>query len=223
MPIKINLLAEAQAAEELRRRDPVKRAIFLGAALVLIMLFWGGMGQINTSLANERLTGVNTAIEAHNTEYTNVTANLNKIAVAKKRLEALQKLQASRFLQGNLLNALQQATVDGVQLTRMRVEQSYIFTEGTATQTNDIRVIQGRPATSRERIVLLLDARDSSANPGDQVNKFKKVIADQPYFKAMLDKTNSVQLLGLPQQQTSPDGKTFDLFTLECNFPEITR
>src|SRR5476649_1072993 len=125
MAIKINLLAEAQAAEELRRRDPVKRAIFLGTSLVVIMLFWGGMGQINTSLANERLAGVKTAIDAHNSEYTNVLANLNKIAVAKKKLEALQKLQASRFLQGNLLNALQQVTVDGVQLTRMRVEQSY--------------------------------------------------------------------------------------------------
>jgi len=223
MAIKINLLAEAQAAEELRRRDPVKRAIFLGATLVLIMLFWGGMGQINTLLANENLTGVKTAIDAHNTEYTNVTANLNKIAEAKKKLEALKKLQAARFLQGNLLNSLQQATVDGVQLTRMRVEQSYFFTDGIASQTNSVRVSQGRPPTSRERIVLLLDARDSSANPGDQVNKFKQVIADQPYFKAMLDRTNSVQLVGVPSPQTSPDGKTFELFTVECNFPDITR
>jgi len=27
MPIRINLLAEAQAAEDLRRRDPVKRSV----------------------------------------------------------------------------------------------------------------------------------------------------------------------------------------------------
>jgi Tfp pilus assembly protein PilN len=223
MAIKINLLAEAQAAEELRRRDPVKRAIFLGASLVVLMLVWGGMSQINASLANERLTGVQTAIEAHNSEYTNVLANLNKIALAKKKLEALQKLQASRFLQGNLLNALQQATVDGVQLTRMRMEQTYFLTEGTASQTNDVRVIQGRPATSRERIVLLLDARDSSASPGDQVNKFKQAIAEQPYFKTVLDKTNGVELVGLPSLQTGPDGKAFALFTVQCNFPEQTR
>ena len=31
MPIRINLLAEAKAAEELRRHDPVKRVIFVGA------------------------------------------------------------------------------------------------------------------------------------------------------------------------------------------------
>ena len=29
MPIRLNLLAEAQAAEDLRRRDPVKRALWL--------------------------------------------------------------------------------------------------------------------------------------------------------------------------------------------------
>ena len=35
MPIRINLLAEAQAAEEMRRRDPVKRALW-GASIVVV-------------------------------------------------------------------------------------------------------------------------------------------------------------------------------------------
>jgi hypothetical protein len=223
MPIHINLLAEAQAAEELRRRDPVKRATFLGASLVLLMLFWGVMGQINVSLANQRLTGVLTAIDAHNTEYTNVVANITQVDFAKYELDSLQKLQASRFLQGNLLNALQLATVDGVQLTRMRLEQSYFLTAGTPAQTNDNRLVLGRPGTGRERINLFLDARDFSANPGDQVNNFKQAIADQPYFKALLDKTNSVELVGLPSLQTGPDGKAFALFTVECHFRDKTR
>jgi hypothetical protein len=223
MPIKINLLAEAQAAEELRRRDPVKRATFLGASLVALMLVWGGMGQINLSLANQRLIGVQTAILDRNSVYTNVLDNLNKIAVARKKLDALQKLQVSRFLQGNLLNALQQVAVDGVQLTRLREEQTYFLTEGTEAQTNDTRVILGRPGTSRERIALSLDALDSSASPGDQVNKFKQAIASQSYFKTVLDKTNSVQLTNLSPQQTGRDGKPYVLFTVECNFPDQTR
>ncbi|HUZ06399.1 MAG TPA: hypothetical protein VMV89_02815, partial [Candidatus Paceibacterota bacterium] len=121
MPIHINLLAEAQAAEDMRRRDPVKRAIFLGSALVVLMLFWGLMGQINLYMANQTLVGVNTAIEAHNKQYTNLVAQLNQIAVAKFKMASLQKLHAARFLQGNLLNALQHVTVSEVQLTRMRV------------------------------------------------------------------------------------------------------
>jgi hypothetical protein len=224
MPIRINLLAEAQAAEELRRRDPVKRAIYLGITLVVIMLFWSGMVQINSVLAKERLTGVQAAIADHNKEFTNVLANLNKIAVAKNKLDSLQKLQASRFLQGNLLNALQQSTVDGVQLTRLREEQTYFLTDGTSASTNsDGRVIPGRPGTSRERIVLTLDARDSSANPGDQVNKFKLAIAGQSYFKIMLDKTNSVELTALSPLQSGPEGKPFVSFTVDCNFPEQIR
>ena len=51
MPIHINLLAEAQAAEELRRRDPVKRAIFIGISLVIVALMWSGM------VAGQRLPG----------------------------------------------------------------------------------------------------------------------------------------------------------------------
>ena len=40
MPIRINLLNEELAAEELRRRDPVKRAIFIGIFLVALSLVW---------------------------------------------------------------------------------------------------------------------------------------------------------------------------------------
>jgi len=38
MPIRINLLAEAQAAEEMRRKDPVKRAIWIGGFVVFLTL-----------------------------------------------------------------------------------------------------------------------------------------------------------------------------------------
>ena len=31
MPIRLNLLAEAQEAEEMRRQDPVKRALLVGS------------------------------------------------------------------------------------------------------------------------------------------------------------------------------------------------
>jgi hypothetical protein len=223
MPIHINLLAEAQAAEDLRRRDPVKRATFLGSALVVLMLFWGLMGQINLSLANQRLAGVQTGIDADNTKYTNVVAHLNQIAVAKYKLSSLQKLQAARFLQGNLLNALQQISVNGVQLTRMRVEQKYLVTPGTDPQMGPNGVTPGTPGKSRETIILFLDARDYSPNPGDQVSNFKQAIAGQSYFKTMLDKTNSVELVGLPSPQTGSDSKPFASFTVECHFPEHIR
>ena len=222
MPIHINLLAEAQAAEEMRRHDPVKRAIFIGISLVALTLLWSGVVEINAILAKERLDGVQTAINAKNSPYQRVMTDKNKIEMLQRKLAALQKLQASRFLQGSLLNALQHATVDNVQLTRLRMDQAYFLTEGTDPQTNGTRVIAGRPATVRERITLHLDARDFSANPGDQVNHYKDAQLKQDFFKLNLDTVSGVRLASLSALQTPPDSKPFVLFTLECRFLDKT-
>src|ERR1035438_10746637 len=84
-----------------------------------------------------------------------------------------------RILQGNLPNALQQVSAVGVGLTRLRVDQDYFYAAGTPSQTNKNGVILGRPNTVTEKIVVWFDAQDFSANPGDQVNKFKEAVADR--------------------------------------------
>ncbi len=223
MPIHINLLAEAQAAEELRRRDPVKRAVFIGISLVAVALMWSGTAAGSAFLARERLAGVQAAINAQTNAYQHVMSDRKKIAAIQIKLEALQNLHTNRFLQGDLLNALQYATVNGVQLTRLRVDQAWLLKEATAQQTNGDRVIAGHPATVREQIILHLDARDFSANPGDQVNKFKEAIATRDYFQFMLDKTNGVQLANPPSAPQTGDGKPYVTFTLDCRYPEVTR
>jgi hypothetical protein len=223
MPIKINLLAEAQIAEGLRRSDPVKRAIFIGALLVALALVWSSSLQLEAMIAKRDLNQVQIGIDSRTNEYQHALVSQGRVAEANKKLDALHNLSNSRFLQGNFLNALQQATVDNVQLMRMRVDQSYFKVEGSPNQTNNGHVVVGRPATTTEKIVMSLDARDYSATPGDQVNKFKSAIAAQTYFKAMLDKTNGVQLISISPSQIGFDGKPFTLFTVECNFLEQTR
>jgi hypothetical protein len=223
MPIRINLLAEAQAAEELRRRDPVKRMIFCGAFLVALMLVWSSSLQLKAMLAKKDVSDRLTEIETRTNEFQRVQTDQKKMADIKGKLDALKKMTNSRFLQGNLLNALQQVSVTGVQLTRIKVDQDCFFAAGARPQTNGDRIIPGRPDSVTERIVVSLDARDSGPTPGDQVNKFKEAIAAQAYFKTGLNKTNGVQLTYLSPPQVGPDGKSFVLFTLQCNFPEITR
>ena len=223
MPIRINLLAEAKAEEELRRHDPVKRVIFCGAFLVALSLVWSSSLLLESMLAKKAVTDRRTEIESRTNEYQHVGISQKKIAEAKQKLEAMKKLTNNRFLQGNLLNALQQAHVDNVRLTRLRVDQNYLYKEGTPSVTNKVGVIPGRPGTVTEKIVVSLDARDSSTNAGDQVNKMKDAVANQPYFKAMLNKTNGVQLVNLSAPQVSSDGKPYVLFTLECNFSEVSR
>ena len=222
MPIRINLLAEAKAAEELRRHDPVKRVIFIGALAVAVTLVWSSSLQLENMLARKEVSDRQTEIMARTNEFQHVLSEQKKIAVAKDKLNALKKMTNSRFLEGNLLNALQQVTVDGVRLMRLRVDQDYFPAAGTPSQTNKNGVILGRPGTVTEKIVVWFDARDSSANPGDQVNKFKEAVANQSYFKATLNKTNGVQLINLSAPQ-AVEGKPCVLFTLKCNFPEYVR
>src|ERR1017187_831663 len=223
MPIRINLLTEAKAAEALRRHDPAKRAMFCGAFLVALVLVWSSSLQLETMLAKKEVSDRQTEIAARTNEFQRVLTDQKITAATKEKLNALKKMTHSRFLQGNLLNALQQVTVNGVRLTRLKVDQDYFPAAGTPSQTNKNGVILGRPSTVKEKIVVWLDAQDSSANPGDQVNKFKEAVADQSYFKATLNKTNGVQLINLSAPQAGPDGKPCVLFTLKCNFPEYAR
>lgn len=215
MPIHINLLAEARAAEEMRRRDPVKRAAFLGAALVLVFLGWAGIAYINTVAARGTLASKQTAMAAKSGAYQRVVAEQQLLAQTRGKLAALDRLERARFLQGNLLNALQQATLSHVQLTRLREEQSYALIEGPHGHTNDDHV--------RESILLRLTAKDSSPNPGDGVNKFQNVIAQQEYFAAMLNKTNAVQLAGPPSAVQTDGGRPYVTFVLNCRFADHVR
>jgi hypothetical protein len=224
MPISLNLLAEAQAAEELRRRDPVKRAIFIGISLVAVFFVWYAAVLALALAAKETDTGVETAINAKTNAFNQVLLEQRSLDSAKGKLVALNKLQSNRFLQGNLLNALQMATVNGVQLTGMSLDQNYFLQPGTDSQNNNGSSIPGRPPSVTERITLRLDGRDYSANPGDQINNFMGVIVKQAYFQQMLAKTNAVQLTSPPSApQEDNNGKNFVTFSLQCQFPERTR
>ena len=217
------MLAEAKVAEELRRHDPVKRVIFCGAFLVALTLVWSSSLLLEGVLAKKAVTDRRTEIETRTNEYQHMVISQQKIGEVKQKLEAVKNWTDGRFLQGNLLNALQQAHVDGVRLTRLRVDQKYSYKDATPPQNNVHGTIPGHPGTVTEKIVVSLEARDSSANPGDQVNKMKDAVANQPYFKAALNKTNGVQLVSLSAPQLSTDGRPYVLFTLECSFPEVPR
>lgn len=223
MPIRINLLAEAKIAEELRRRDPVKRAVVFGALLVVVSLVWSSSLQVEVMISKKELSRAQAEIMTRTNEYQTVLVSQKKVAAIGEKLAALQQLSNARFLHGNYLNALQLATLDGVQLVRLRLTQTYVSTPAVASQTNKSRVIPGHPATTTEKIALAIDAKDFSASPGDAIDKFKETIASQAYFKTMLNPTNGVKLVSLSSPQTGPDGRPYVLFNLECYFSDKTK
>ena len=224
MPIRLNLLAEAQAAEEQRRRDPVKRAIWMAGLLVCLMLVWSSSLQLRAVLAKKELGRVEAKVNSHTNAFQQVQTNQKNLKDARFKLEQLDLLAQNRFLTGNLLNALQQTTVDDVQLVHLRADQTYTFTEGTKARTNENRVIPGKPSTWTEKSVIILDGSDTSPNPGDLHNKFKDAVTTHPYFQGILDKTNAVSLRGLSQPTLVPETQKMQvLFTLEFRLPEKTR
>jgi hypothetical protein len=225
MPIRLNLLAEAQAAEEARRRDPVKRAIWVAALIIVAILVWSSSLQLQAMLRHSEVSRLEGQISSHTNEYRLALDHQNKAADSKGKLAALRQLSATRLLNGTLLNALQQTTLDDVQLRRLRVEQLYTGFEGTKARTNDNGVlIPGRPATATEKILLTLEGADSAANPGDGLNKYKDALASNAYFKEALVSTNGINLKNLaPPQISALTGKRSVIFTLECRYPEKTR
>jgi hypothetical protein len=225
MPIRLNLLAEAQAAEEERRRDPVKRAAWLAVLIVVVILVWSSSLQLKAIIVHSEVSRLEGQINSHNNEYRAILEAQSRTADTQSKLAALQRLSSDRLLNGTLLNALQQTTVDEVQLLRLRVDQAYACVEGTKARTNDNNVlIPAKPATTSEKILLTLEGADSSANPGDQLNKYKSALATNTYLKEVFVKTNGVNLRNLAPPQISPlTGKRSVIFTLECRYPEKTR
>jgi hypothetical protein len=71
---------------------------------------------------------------------------------------------------------------------------------------------------------MTIDAMDTSPQPGRRVNQFKESIAQVPFFKDHLTKTNGVMLMSRSAPQNNASGhQTFVMFSLKCSFQEKTR
>jgi hypothetical protein len=156
-------------------------------------------------------------------DYKVVTANQDKAADATLKKAALTSLATNRFLWAPMLNALQYTLVDGVQITHIKTEQGHTLTEGTKTSTNSAGIVsKAKPATSRQKVLFVVDAKDLSSRSGDQIFKFQEKLNAEPYFKTNLEK---IELTGRSQPQTDPanPNRPFVQFTLECRFPDEVR
>lgn len=224
MPIRLNLLAEAQAVEEQRRKDPVKRAIWAAVLLIAAVLAWASSLQLKAIVSNNVLGDITSQMNACTNEYKQVVEMQKKTSDMTQKLIALQSLTTNRFLNGTLLNALQQTTVENVQFVHLRLNQTYQLAEETKPKTNSGNVVPGSPAKVTEKLVLTLDGADSSPNPGEQVARMKDTISSYTYFQENLDNTNPVLWKNSSSPQISPDtGKAIVTFTLECRYSEKTR
>jgi hypothetical protein len=225
MPIRVNLLAEAQAADQERRQDPVKRALLVGAVLVMVVLGWASTLQFKIMASKNELSALEIKWQSMEKGYQAVVESHRQVLEAEDKLAALERMTTNRFLWGTALNAFQQTLngIDDIQVVRFRTEQLYAQAEEKKAQTNGSIVIPGKPGAATEKISLTIEAMDSSRQPGSQVNRFKETVANVPYFQSSLQKTNGVLLTSLSAPQSTVGRNPFVMFTLQCFFPETTR
>ena len=232
MPIRINLLAETQALEDLRRRDPVKRVILAGAMLAVLMLVWSSSLMLKTILLKSDLGRLQGELNSRTNDYRQVLDGKRILAEDNLKLAALHRLSTNRFLVGNFLDAFQQATLDNIQLVHLKLDLNYTVTEetkaqpkeeGDKTAAKDEAAKPAKPATATEKISFAVNAKDASPTSGDAVNKFRELLATKAYFKEKLGDQNDIRLKSLSAPQTDPDGKSFVLFALEAALPEKKR
>ncbi len=224
MPIRINLLAEAQAAEELRRKDPVKRATLAALVVVILVAAWAAKLQVSIISSGKSLSSLEVEWKAIDPQYQQVVQRQRELIEAEQKLSALHQLTTNRFLWGTALNALQQSVgkIDDIQVIHFKTEQSYLSAEDLKARGDTSAGAAG--ATATEKISLTIEGLDFANPPGSQITRFKEAIAGVPFFQDNLQKTNAVLLTSLSAPQPLPSGKgSFVRFTLQCSFPEKVR
>lgn len=236
MPVRINFLSEAIAAEEARRNDPVKRSMWIGVFLIFLVVLWYSTLLFEQMVISSRLEEKKTEwsrLEPANKELREAS---NGIREAMMKIESLDRLATNRFLWAPVLNALQYTMVeDRVQLVRLNGAHSYVVmlppkedAKKKETSTGDrkapVAKKKSKPSAATEKIVLTLDARDYGSQGEQNFNAFIDAIGQSPFFKSKLE-AGGVKLAKLlpPTAEAGGAEKSFTAFTVECKFPEKER
>lgn len=214
MPIRINLLAEAQAAEEARRKDPVKRAILMAGGVIALMILWGVFEFSQTMVARSELGREEKSWKALEPSYNELLAKQAKTVEQKKRLAALHRLAVNRFLWASTLNAFQMCYVDNMPFQLLRGTHQYSTAEPVLGKGN----VVVKPATATERITLQLELKDFGVSPSEDFERFRRQIFSVPYFRERLQSAEAVRLRNISQQANMDpvENKPYYTLQVEC-------
>src|SRR5687767_8177834 len=126
MPIRINLLAEAQAAEDARRRDPIKRAAVLGGALVILTFAWTLMTFMQVKARRAEFINADSAFKSVDEKAKGVRNIQAEAGDLERRLISLDRYSTNRILWATMLDSLQRATAPQIRLKSITSNQRYI-------------------------------------------------------------------------------------------------
>jgi hypothetical protein len=227
MPIRINLLAEAQAAEDLRRRDPVKRGIWIGGFLVALVLLW--CGKLQVDIWHEGMTRGRLEKDwaIKEPKFKVLLATQERTDRLGVLFDGLDRYSTNRFLWANVLNAIESSEIEDIQLTRIRGEQVFevVNSVSTTNTTANGPDIKHKPGSSTEKIRLVLEARDYN-NQNQTWTKYKEALADNKFFKRHLKKGEGFVLDGTqsaPMRDPADPLHEYVSFSLVTHLPEVKR
>jgi hypothetical protein len=219
--IRINLLAEELEAAEMRRRDPVRRARWVGAAVLILIMMWAAfLGlKLRRGTAELRRLGEEQQALQRNSSQAITTARLS--GEIRRTLSALKLQAARRFFFAPTLSALQFTTVPNVQFHNLRIEQAVVTDPGVKVVVeNGAEITTENPASATEKTSLVIQGKNYADSKA--IEKLVETIASHPHFKQNLRRTDPVLLRELQPRQVDPadPNKAFQLFTIECIFSE---
>jgi hypothetical protein len=223
MAIRINLLAEQQAAEEMRRKNPVKLAIWIASFCVVVVLLWILELQLEIGVSKKTSNALEQSWKDNTARYAAVTNNMAKMAQLDRKLTALDRLATNRFFWAPILNALQQTMISDIQVIRLTGVQKY--------EKEDARMV-GTGATAKripgqmaETTSLFIDAKDFNPN-AQNYNTFKETLCNFDFFVKSLGRKDGFILdgtLSAPTVEASDPNRQFVTFRLASHWPEVRR
>ena len=220
MPIRINLMAEAQALEEARRRDPVKLGAWIAGFCVALVGIWILKVQCDIYFAKANLTQLNDGWKRDETNFNSIVAQKARVEAAKAKIGALDHLETNRFLWGPLLNSLQYNVVDVVTVTHLYGIQTF---EREPAKTIATKVIPG--SANFEKVRLSITGKDYSP-AGEGYKRFEDLLNHYPYFANKMSGREGFTIDGAPGPK-APDSpgsqRESRSFTLTNQFPDIRR
>jgi hypothetical protein len=221
MPIRLNLLAEARALEEERRRDPVKRALWVAGGIAVLMGLVAAYLQLQIYLAKAQVSSQSNQLSALTQKFDALKLKQDQLVVIQEKFAALDRLHTNRFLWANVLNALPQCSVRDIQVTALHCDTTLKLVELPPKPGAKITKVTKPEVQSVMRLGVQIDAKDYGPNPGDQVTKYKQAIYSNAYFHAALGATNEITLRSLSAPTVdSVSGKGVVMFSFDCKFPD---
>ena len=227
MPIRINLLAEAQAAEQARRRDPVKLSAWIGGFLICLVALWSLKLQCDIYFAGKTLRVEEAQWSSLQRQYAEVLTNRALQTRMEGKLASLDRLSTNRFLWGSVMDALQQTTIDDIVIRSFKGSVVFKHVDFVpASKTPEGRTILAVPPASIEQVAVTIDGRDFGVPEDQTYSKYKDALNHFPFFLSRISQGEGFTLdgsLGKLTADPQDPSKRFVDFTLSCKFPEVRR